>query len=65
MRAWGYTLAGWRAETPQDRARLIAHEWHRNIRSSWETVQMRKYGERKTPAASGTPFDNLRKQFFG
>jgi hypothetical protein len=61
MLALGYTLRAWQAETPEDRARLVAFHLHRLTREAWTRHALRP--PEAKPA--GTPFDGWRKKFFG
>lgn len=66
LKACGYTLSEWRRESLVDRAKLMAHELHKNMRESYYAEKMSGKGEEKGKGKAPAPWDMeaMRKQMF-
>jgi len=59
-RAFGYTLSQWRAEHPDRRARLIAHELEKSLRESYQSEMLGESNNKKVP---DNPFERQKAQW--
>ena len=52
-KAFGLTPAQWRAQSPDDRARMIAHEMLKGWREAYQGEQIKKKAERSAKSPDG------------
>jgi hypothetical protein len=57
--AWGYTLREWQEETVVNRARAVAHIWHRNVRDAYNNDEIMAKAKNKPGAGSGQTYADL------
>lgn len=71
MKAFGcWDIAAWRAQSPDQRAELIAHEIHKGLRERWNTLKLRAQARKASGAPAGkplsqAPWDVIARQFQG
>lgn len=63
--AWHVTPAQWRAQSPDDRARMMAHEFLKNLRQSYVLEQQKAKSEGKSPGgdAALNDYEKMKLQF--